>query len=577
MAQDLNWKMLIRAGLIAGIVTLYTGLIGMLLAFAEREIIREVITLGQILLAAASLAVGFLTARRLAKPGNALLPLIGGGIVGFISSLPLLALTFLAEPLDIQAVLLNVNNDLMEMLTFAQENQITGSLLLVAVLTICGVIGASIYLIPPMLRRALVTGVACILMIGMLSELVQQILGQAFSRDALRAVFTRDALTVGATIIIFVITAALTLFWGSLQTTFRSRMTRLSAPQQTNVQRGGLTLFGIFLLLLPWLIGTAASDVMVNVGLYILMGLGLNIAIGMAGLLDLGYVTTFAVGAYVMGVLTSTGPLGAAAITGATIFNFWLVLPISLLIAMLAGLLFAVPVLRMRGDYLAIATLGFGEIIRMLAISDWLKPLIGGAQGVLFIPKPVFLGTVLNDPQQIYYVLLAACLVAIFVSLRLNNSRIGRQWMAIREDEDVAAAMGINTARSKLLAFTLSAATGGVAGAIFATKLGTIFPNSFSLQVSINVLSLIIVGGMGSIPGVVVGALVLIGLPELLREFDEFRLLLYGILLIVMMLARPEGLWPSAVLRREMHSAEDEPPHPVPESKPEASPLVAGD
>jgi branched-chain amino acid transport system permease protein len=410
----------------------------------------------------------------------------------------------------------------------------------------------------------------------MLSELVQQILGQVFTRDALRVVFTRDSLTIGATIGIFVFTVALTWFWGTLRTSLRSRTAQFSTPQQQNAQRASLTVLGIFLLMLPWLIGTAASDVLVNVGLYILMGLGLNIAIGLAGLLDLGYVTTFAVGAYVMGVLTSTGPLGIAATTGATIFNFWLVLPISLLIAMLAGLLFAVPVLRMRGDYLAIATLGFGEIIRLLAISDWLKPLIGGAQGVLFIPKPVIFGTVLNDPQQLYYVLLVACLIAIFVSTRLNNSRIGRQWMAIREDEDVAAAMGIDTARSKLLAFTLSAATGGVAGAIFASKLGTIFPNSFGLQVSINVLSLIIVGGMGSIPGVVVGALVLIGLPELLREFDDFRLLLYGILLVVMMLARPEGLWPSAVLRREMHSTDDD-PQTVPEPKSEASPLAAGD
>lgn len=576
MGQDLNWKLLIRAGLIAGIVTLYTGLVGMLVAFSERQIIREVITLGQILLVAASLAVGFLTARRLAKPGSPMMPLMAGGIVGFISSLPLLALVSLARPLNMRAVLINVNNDLMEILTFGQEDQITGSLLLVAALTICGVIGASIYLIPTMLRRALVTGITCVLLIGMLSELVQQILGQVLSRDTLRIIFTRGALTVGAAITLFVIPALLALFWGSLRTTLRTRMTRMSAPQQRNVQRGGLTMLGIFLLLLPWLIGTAASDVMVNVGLYILMGLGLNIAIGMAGLLDLGYVTNFAVGAYVMGVLTSTGPLGVAVNTGVTIFNFWLVLPISLLIAMITGMLFAIPVLRMRGDYLAIATLGFGEIIRMLAISDWLKPVIGGAQGILFIPKPQIFGTVLNDPQQIYYVLLAACLLAIFVSIRLNNSRIGRQWMAIREDEDVAAAMGINTARSKLLAFTLSAATGGVAGAIFASKLGTIFPNSFSLQVSINVLSLIIVGGMGSIPGVVVGALVLIGLPELLREFDEFRLLLYGVLLIVMMLARPEGLWPSAVLRREMHSADDE-PQPMPEPNSETSAVAAGD
>jgi branched-chain amino acid transport system permease protein len=261
---------------------------------------------------------------------------------------------------------------------------------------------------------------------------------------------------------------------------------------------------------------------------------------------------------------------------GITVFNFWLVLPISMLVAMLVGFLFAVPVLKMRGDYLAIATLGFGEIIRLLAISDWLKPWIGGAQGILFIPKPEIFGIVINDPEQFYYVLLVACLIAIFVSTRLNNSRIGRQWMSIREDEDVSAAMGIDTARSKLLAFTLSAATGGIAGAIFASKLGAIFPNSFSLQVSINVLSLIIVGGMGSIPGVVVGALVLIGLPELLREFDEFRLLLYGILLIVMMLARPEGLWPSAVHRREMHSDEDGPKN-IPEPKSEASAMAAGD
>jgi branched-chain amino acid transport system permease protein len=585
MRQDLNWKQLVRAGLIAGIVTLYTCLVGMMVAFTEREIIRETITLGQILLVMASSGAGFLIARGLTKAGNILLPLVAGSIVGLISTVPLLILIFLAEPLDIQAVLVNVNRDLMEILTFAQDDPITGSLLLVGVMTISGIIGAGFFLIPARLRRALATGVICILLVGMLSELVQQILdsdllqqvfGQFLTRDNIRTIFIRDALTTNAAIGIFAIATGLSLTWGAQKTALSRRAAGLSIIQQRNLQRGGLSLLGIILLLLPWLIGTAASDVLVNVGLYILMGLGLNMAIGLAGLLDLGYVTNFAVGAYVMGVLTSTGPLGVGVAAGVTTFNFWLVIPISLLIAMLTGLLLAVPVLRMRGDYLAIATLGFGEIIRLLAISDWLKPLIGGAQGILFIPKPEIFGIVLNDPQQIYYILLAACLLAIFVSTRLNNSRIGRQWMAIREDEDVAAAMGIDTARSKLLAFTLSAATGGVAGAIFASKLGTIFPNSFSLQVSINVLSLIIVGGMGSVPGVVVGALVLIGLPELLREFDEFRLLLYGVLLVVMMLARPEGLWPSAVRRREIHTAEDE-PEVVPEPKSEASPVVAGD
>jgi branched-chain amino acid transport system permease protein len=283
------------------------------------------------------------------------------------------------------------------------------------------------------------------------------------------------------------------------------------------------------------------------------MGLGLNIAIGLTGMLDLGYVTNYAIGAYVMAVLTSTSELGRG---GG--LNFWLVLPIAVLLAMITRFLLTLPVLKMRGDYLAIATLGFGEIIGTLANSDWLAPLVGGAQGVLFIPKPNFIGTDLVDPEQLYYVVLFACLLFLFISVRLNNSRIGRQWMAVREDEDVARAMGIDVTRSKLLALTLAAAAGGLAGAIFAAKVGTVFPNSFTLFVSINVLALIIVGGLGSIPGIIVGSLALVGMPELLREFSEYRFLIYGALLIFMMLNRPEGLLPSQVVAREM-KGEDEP------------------
>jgi branched-chain amino acid transport system permease protein len=227
---------------------------------------------------------------------------------------------------------------------------------------------------------------------------------------------------------------------------------------------------------------------------------------------------------------------------------------------MVAGFVFALPVLRMRGDYLAIATLGFGEITRILVLSDWMSPIIGGAQGILFIPKPELFGFTFVGPQQFYYIILAGCLLAVFVSWRLNNSRIGRKWMAIREDEDVAASMGINLVKTKVLAFTISAAFGGLAGGIFAAKLGTVFPQSFTLLISINVLSLILVGGMGSVIGVVLGAFVLVGLPELLREFAEYRLLLYGALLIVMMLVRPEGLWPSEARARELHGDEEEPP-----------------
>lgn len=207
----------------------------------------------------------------------------------------------------------------------------------------------------------------------------------------------------------------------------------------------------------------------------------------------------------------------------------------------------------MRGDYLAIATLGFGEIIRILVLSDFLRPWLGGAQGIGKIPKAFIGGFEFAGPQQIYYLILAGCLLVIFISLRLRDSRLGRAWMAVREDEDVAQAMGINLVATKLLAFATGAGFSALSGAIFASKLGSVYPHSFNVMISINIVSVIIVGGMGSIPGVIVGAIALVGLPELLREFSEYRLFVYGAALVAMMLLRPEGLWPEAVHRREFH------------------------
>jgi branched-chain amino acid transport system permease protein len=176
------------------------------------------------------------------------------------------------------------------------------------------------------------------------------------------------------------------------------------------------------------------------------------------------------------------------------------------------------------------------------------------------IPKPGILGFEFVSPESLYYLILIGCVIAAFVSWRLRDARLGRQWMAMREDEDVAEATGIPLVKTKLLAFATGAAFAGVSGAVFGAKLSSVFPHSFNLLVSINVLCLIIVGGIGSLPGVVVGALFMIGLPELLREFAEYRYLMYGALLIVMMLMRPEGLWPSAVHRREFHADEFEAP-----------------
>ena len=306
----------------------------------------------------------------------------------------------------------------------------------------------------------------------------------------------------------------------------------------------------LFVLWLPLAAGQFFAQVVVLVGLYILMGFGLNITLGLAGLLDLGFVAFFAVGGYTVGLLTSTAEYGIAQ------WPFWAAVPVAIVAAMLFGAFLGLPILRIRGDYLAIATLGFGEIVHILAQSNLLLPVLGGPRGVINIPKPIDVPPTdpLAGPVQIYYLALAAAAVVAFVALRLRGSRLGRAWLAIREDEDVAEALGVNLVQTKLLAYMLGAAFAGLGGAIFASLIGAQFPSSINFYVSINVAAIVIVGGMGSIPGVVVGAIFLIGLPELFREFSDYRLLLYGIALIVVMRFRPEGLLPSRAVERELHA-----------------------
>ncbi len=604
-----NAKTILALGLGAGGFILFTGAVGMIAAFHEREVIDDFISLGQLLLLAAPFLAGFTAANRLGLSATAVL---GAGLLcGLLCALPtvvlllfnsdeyrflldltlrliplvaatgiawrrhragedrnLVALSWLGSALllaivtfsfalifeikgDLRAVLVNINRDWVEVVTFDQRKELlNGILTLILASTASGLVGALFHVIPPIPRQALLYGLGLTLLVGAFGETVRLVLQENLDRDTLREIFRRDTLRQSPALALFIISTVAGFLWASFGQRARSGFASMDRPQRRAVNRIGMLLFGALLLALPWLIGRTLSDVAVTIGIFVLMGLGLNIAIGLAGLLDLGYVTNYAVGAYILAVLTSIGPLGR--LDGA--FTFWMVIPVALLAAMCAGFIFAVPVLRMRGDYLAIATLGFGEIIGKLAISDWLKPLIGGAQGVQAIPKPIFLGTELKNPEQLYYIVLVASLVTLFVSIRLNNSRTGRQWMAIREDEDVATAMGIDTARAKLLAFTLSAATGGVAGAIFAAKVGTVFPNSFTVFISINVLSLIIVGGIASNPGIVIGAVVLIGLPELLREFSDFRFLMYGALLVLMMIKLPQGLIPSRIVSHETRS-----------------------
>jgi branched-chain amino acid transport system permease protein len=238
--------------------------------------------------------------------------------------------------------------------------------------------------------------------------------------------------------------------------------------------------------------------------------------------------------------------------------TYWQALPFALLTSVAAGFILGLPVLKMRGDYLAIVTLGFGEIVRLLALSDWLRRWLGGTQGIQRIAQPTIGSLVLNTQQELYYLFLIGIAIVAFIAWRLKDSRLGRSWMALREDEDVAVAMGINHVNTKLLAFATGAAFSGLAGTIFAAKLQSVYPHSMNFLVSINVLSLIIIGGMGSIPGVFVGALVLVAAPDLLREFAEYRYLVYGAVLVAMMLTRPEGLWPEERRRLELHEQEEE-------------------
>lgn len=299
-------------------------------------------------------------------------------------------------------------------------------------------------------------------------------------------------------------------------------------------------LFALTLIVLPFGVGPYWTHVLSSVGLYIVLGLGLNIVVGFAGLLHLGYVAFYALGAYLYAFLASPW-FGLH-------LSFWLLLPVCFLAAALAGVLLGIPALRTRGDYLAIVTLGFGEIMRLLLSN--LDPLTGGPKGILEIDPPVLFGLTFNRPETFYYLVLTFSFLSAFLAKQLNASRIGRAWVAIREDEEAAQAMGIDVVKYKLLALSIGCSFAGVGGALFASRQGSIFPGDFGLMVSINVLCLVIIGGMGSVPGVVLGSAALVGLPEVLRALQEYRMLIFGALLVAMMIFRPEGFIPEARLRR---------------------------
>lgn len=362
-------------------------------------------------------------------------------------------------------------------------------------------------------------------------------------------------------------------------------------PAQGNAMRAylGMVLIAVALAVLPLVLGQYGNSWVRIIDLallYVLLALGLNIVVGFAGLLDLGYIAFYAVGAYMYALLSSPH-LATNFVWIAETFpngmhnSIWLVVPLGAGVAALFGVILGAPTLKLRGDYLAIVTLGFGEIVRIF-MNNLNAPvnITNGPQGITRIDPISLFGTSLAGTRgsrgmvdifgwkipsvaAYYYLFLVLVLLAIFLCIRLQHSRIGRAWMAIREDEIAAKAMGINTRNVKLMAFAMGASFGGVSGAMFSAFQGFVSPESFTLMESIVVLAMVVLGGMGHVPGVVLGALLLAGLPELLRHFvvpaqemlfgagnvivdaEIGRTLLFGLAMVLVMLFRPKGLWPS--------------------------------
>lgn len=294
-------------------------------------------------------------------------------------------------------------------------------------------------------------------------------------------------------------------------------------------------IFFIFLIVFPWMVSTYQTNIMISALIYVMLGLGLNIVVGIAGLLDLGYVAFYAVGAYSYALLNYHFHLG-----------FWTVLPIGGLLAAIFGILLGIPVLRLRGDYLAIVTLGFGEIIRLI-LENW-NEFSFGPSGIANIPRPSFFGLDLGVEESItyiYYLMIVLVVITIFAVNRLQNSRLGRAWLALREDEVACEAMGIDRMKTKLAAFALGATWAGFGGVVFAAKTTFINPASFTFLESAIILSIVVLGGMGSIVGVILAAFLMILLPEYLRAFADYRMLLFGAAMVLVMVFRPQGLIPN--------------------------------
>jgi len=561
---DQDWSKVLRWGLICGGALIAICLVGMPVEMDRRILVERYLSLGYLSVLCIPVLISWVASAQVVLEGvearkQGLFDLVTGFVVGAIGGGCLALLMVALDSWNLRDPLVNWSPKLLRFLTY-ENGMGFGAVAWIVTGAALGLAGASFRVMPRAVRRFTTFVLFGLISLSILESVIDD-LSEGFRLEWLDNFMyaKKGGLTLTSVIVIGAVIGVLSLVADGRMKAATERYRNLEGVER---QKTSIVLFvvvAVLCIVLPMFLGKIVNELLANVGLFLLLALGLNIVVGLAGLLDLGYVAFFAVGGYTTAVLTSpNSPWFAPELH----FGFALIFVV--IFATITGLVIGAPVIRMRGDYLAIVTLGFGEIIRLLFMSDWLGPYFGGAQGVTNIPG-VDLGFATvkgTDPRSVFYLVLFFCAIAIYVSWRLQASRLGRAWMAIREDEQVAEAMGINTVSSKLMAFVVGAVLASFSGAVLAAKVGSVFPTSFMILVSIIILVVVIVGGMGNIAGVMVGSFVLIGVlggpkqPGLLQEFQNFKLLIYGLLLVFMMLKRPEGLVPSARRSRELHQEE---------------------
>jgi len=559
-------RSIVRAGLAGSVVSMYVALVGLYSKFADLELVGEQVTLGRVLLLAPATVVAYAMTRPRIVAGERRPFAFGSGVAvgaltGLATGVGVAVAVGVADWFGVERireVFIAVSEPLIDFMTLGTALP-AGLLVLVALSVAGGAIGGFARTAPDEVRKPTSVGVLAVIVLGLLQRIVPIVLVQlGYTADWLYSPVTEGLTWLGGALI-FAVGAGANVLWRRAGSSARERV-QSRVAEQPAAKLGLVLAILAALLVLPLLLGEVISEVLGTVMIYVLLGLGLNIVVGYAGLLDLGYVAFYAFGAYTLGLLTGgflNTTTGAAEPALSADISFYVAIWIVAIMAAGVGLLIGAPVLRLRGDYLAIVTLGLGEIVSVMTASKWAQPLIGGPQGLRGVTKAEIFGFNFQDnPQHFYYLALAFVLLALFVSWRLSASRVGRAWNAMREDEQVADAMGISTIRYKLLAFAIGGAIGSVGGALFAVGIGSLTPASFEILVSITALAVVILGGLGSLPGVVVGALVLIGMPGLLREFEEYRLLIYGGALVAIMILRPQGLVPNIRRSRELEEEE---------------------